>query len=92
MSFPLIAIVPSFFIVMLALPVLIVTESPASIDEVLADLERVVLVDLCPPAGILQLVLHDVRRFLPSLRLFSADVIVWPRLLDRLGGADADGV
>ena len=35
MSLPLIVIVPSFFIVMLALPVLIVTESPASITRFL---------------------------------------------------------
>ena len=45
MSLPLIVIVPSFFIVMLALPVLIVIESPASIDRFFADLQRVVLAD-----------------------------------------------
>ena len=45
MSLPLIVIVPSFFIVMLALPVVSVIESPAVIDQVLADGQRVVLAD-----------------------------------------------
>ena len=40
MSFPLMVMVPSFFMLMLALPVLIVTESPASITKLLVILSE----------------------------------------------------
>ena len=46
MSFPLITIVPSFFIAMLASPVLMTTDSPASITRFDSHLQAVVLSNL----------------------------------------------
>ena len=80
MSLPLITIVPSFFIVMLASPVLSTIESPAVIDQVLAHLQRVVLA--------------DARRSgrQPTLRDSSPPIVIAAAapISRRLGGADRD--